>query len=121
MPEPDQSLTYLLDLEGEQIVYEGGYVARFKIKEILASAEKPHGISYSLTFHAADGRRLMGFDNAHNVTHRGAKFSERQVAFDHWHRDQTDAGRPYRFESGEKLIADFFNEIERILKEEDHG
>lgn len=121
MPADDRSLAYILDLDDEEIVYEGGYVARFKIKEIPVTAAKPHGISYSLTFHAADGRRLMGFDNAHNVAHRGAKFSERQVTFDHWHRDQTDAGRPYRFESAEKLIADFFGEIERILQEENDG
>jgi len=121
MPAPDRSLAYLLDLDGEEIVYEGGYVARFKVKEIPATPEKPHGISYSLTLHAADGRRLMGFDNAHTVPHRGAKFAERQVAFDHWHRDQTDVGRAYKFESADKLIADFFDGIERILKEEDHG
>lgn len=37
--------------------------------------------------------------------------------FDHWHRNETDEGQPYRFVSAEKLIADFFDEIARILKE----
>ncbi len=121
MPGADQTLAYLLDFDGEAIVYDGGYVARFRVRRIGATSEKPHGISYSLTFHAADGRRLMGYDNAHGVAHRGARLVERPAAFDHWHRDETDEGRPYRFETAEKLIGDFFDEIERILKERNNG
>lgn len=116
-----ETLSYLLDLDGEEIIYDSGYVARFKVKEIGATPEKPHGISYSLTFHARDGRRLMGYDNAHGVAHRGGKFVERQTAFDHWHRDETDEGRPYQFVTAEKLIADFFDGIARILKEQNDG
>jgi hypothetical protein len=63
----------------------------------------------------------MGYDNAHGVPHRGGRFVGRQAAFDHWHRDETDEGRPYRFMSAEKLIADFFDEIARTLKEQEHG
>jgi hypothetical protein len=117
----DDTLAYLLDLDGEEIVYDGGSVARFRVKRIGATPHKPHGISYSLTFHAADGRRLMGYDNAHTIPHRGGKFVERQAAVDHWHRDETDEGRPYRFETAEKLIADFFDEIVRVLKEQNDG
>ena len=120
VPGGDQTLAYLLDLDGEEIIYDGGYVARFKVERIAATPEKPHGISYSLTFHATDGRRLMGYDNAHGVPHLGGRFVRRRAAFDHWHRDETDEGRPYRFESAEKLIADFFDEIARILKERYH-
>jgi hypothetical protein len=36
------------------------------------------------------------------------------------HRDETDEGQPYPFVSAEKLIADFFDEITRILKERNH-
>ncbi len=104
MPGGDETLTYLLDLDGEEIIYDGGFIARFKVKRIAATPEKPHGVSYSLTFHAADGRRLMGYDNAHGD----------------WHRDETDEGRPYRFVSAEKLIADFFDEIARTLEERNH-
>jgi len=35
-------------------------------------------------------------------------------------RDETDEGQPYRFVGAEKLIADFFDEIARILKERNH-
>jgi hypothetical protein len=120
MPREDEGLAYLLDLDGEEIIYDGGYVARFTVKRVATTLEKPHGVSYSLTFHASDGRRLMGYDNAHGVPHRGGRFVRRQSAFDHWHRDGTDEGQPYRFVSAEKLIADFFDEIARILKERTH-
>jgi hypothetical protein len=121
MPRSDPTLAYLLDLDGEEIVYDGGYVARFRVRRVKPTPENPHGISYSLTFHAADGRRLMGYDNAHGVPHRGSRPVRTQAAFDHWHRDETDEGRPYRFKDAERLIADFFDEIERILKEVDDG
>jgi len=117
----DHTLAYLLDLDGEEIAYDGGYVARFRIRRIEPTAERPHGISYSLTFHGPDGRRLMGYDNAHNPPRRGGRHAERQAAFDHWHRDETDHGRPYQFETAEKLITDFFDEIERILEEQNDG
>ena|SRR5579864_8865145 len=121
MPSGDQTLAYLLELDGEEIVYDGGYVARFRARRVKVTPERPHGVSYSLTFHAADSRRLTGFDNAHGVPHRGARFVRGQTAFDHWHRDETDKGRPYRFKDAEKLIGDFFNEIGRILKEANDG
>jgi hypothetical protein len=39
------------------------------------------------------------------------------VIADHWHRTSADPGRPYRFKGAEQLIDDFFDEIERVLKE----
>jgi hypothetical protein len=71
------------------------------VRRIKATAEKPHGISYSLTFHAPDGRRLMGYDNAHGVQRRGGRYAERQAAFDRRHRDEADEGQPYPFETAE--------------------
>ena len=121
MARGDDTLAYLLDLNGEEIIYDGGFIARFKVTRVAATLEKPHGISYSLTFHAADGRRLMGYDNAHGVPHRGGRFVRPQAEFDHWHRDETDVGRSYQFVNAEKLIADFFDEIARILKECGNG
>ncbi len=120
MAREDATLAYLLDLDGEEIIYDGGYVARFTVKRIAATPEKPDGVSYSLTFHAADGRRLMGYDNAHGVPHRGGRFVRRRATFDHWHRNETDEGHPCRFVCAEKLIGDFFDEIARILKERNH-
>ena len=36
---------------------------------------------------------------------------------DHWHRTGADEGRPYEFKDAETLISDFFDEVERVLKE----
>jgi hypothetical protein len=94
MPGGDRTLAYLLDFDGEEIIYDAGYVARLKVKQVAATPGRPHGISYSLTFHAPDGRRLMGYDNAHVVPRRGGRLARREVAFDHWHRDEFDEGRP---------------------------
>ena len=120
-PSRDGGLAYLRELDGEEIVYENGCFARFRVRAVAATAERPHGIAYALTFHAPDGRRLMGYDNAHGVAHAGGRYVGRPAAFDHWHRDETDKGRPYRFVSAERLIADFFDEIARLVKEHDHG
>lgn len=121
MSAANETLACLLDLDGEEIIYDGGFVARFAVKKVTVTPQRPHGISYSLTFHAAGGQRLMGYDNAHGVPHRGGRFVRAPTTFDHWHRDETDEGRPYRFVDAEQLIADFFDEIERILKEQNHG
>ena len=82
-----------------------------------ATPERPHGLRYSLTLHDTNGTRLVGFDNAHIVpTHRGRYAAAPETA-DHWHRTGIDAGRPYEFKDAETLIEDFFNEVERVLKE----
>ncbi|OFX11651.1 MAG: hypothetical protein A2516_02815 [Alphaproteobacteria bacterium RIFOXYD12_FULL_60_8] len=115
--ENDAALEVLLDLDGEEIHYEGGYIARMKIVRVKATTERPHGISYSLTLHAPSGARLMGYDNAHGAAHRGSRFKPTSVVYDHWHRDEMDEGRPYVFTDAASLMQDFFDEIERVLKE----
>jgi hypothetical protein len=59
----------------------------------------------------------MGYDNAHRVAGGRGRFFKHRAEYDHWHRDETDQGQPYEFVSAEKLITDFFDEIERILKD----
>src|SRR5436853_249034 len=76
-----------------------------------------HGIAYSLTLHDPDGDRILGFDNAHPVAHSGGRFVKTPEEADHWHRTATDGGRPYRFVSVERLLEDFFTEVERTLEE----
>jgi hypothetical protein len=67
--------------------------------------------------HAPNGTRLIGFDNAHDVPHGGSRFKRRGEATDHWHRTERDSGRPYTFTSAQRLIDDFFDEVERVLRE----
>lgn len=76
-------------------------------------------LDYSFTLHGPDNRRLIGFDNAHSVPAKGARLKKRPKAMDHWHRTETDEGRPYAFKDAETLIIDFFDEVECVLTE--HG
>jgi predicted transcriptional regulator len=82
----DLSLDVLLDLDGQVLVVdpEGGHWVRFVVTQVPVSAEKPHGLDYSLTLHGPDGERLVGFDNAHPVARQ-----TRGQAQDHRHRLRT--------------------------------
>lgn len=64
----DKSIEVLLDLDGVIIEQAGGYWTKFEVRQLSkATDEIPHGIRYSLTLHSKDGKRVMGFDNAHFV------------------------------------------------------
>ena len=113
----EHTLEFLLAFDGRTHWYEGGYHIRFEIRPVAPTPERPHGLRYAFTLHDPDGRRLVGFDNAHGVRARGSQFRARPGAADHWHRTETDEGRPYRFKDAETLIEDFFKEVERVLAE----
>jgi hypothetical protein len=51
------------------------------------------------------------------VPGHGPQKKRAQVAHDHWHRRTGDIGRPYRFSDADQLLADFFIEVRRVLKE----
>ena len=112
---PDHGLEFLLAFDGRIHHLEKGYWIKFEIRRVEMTAERPHGLSYSFTLHAPDGRRLVGFDNAHEVPPRGSLFKRRGKASGHWHRTEKDPGRPYVFKDAETLIDDFFDEVERVL------
>jgi len=113
----EHTLEFLLDFNGRIHRYAGGYWLKFKITKGDKSEERPHGLSYSFTLHGPDNRRLIGFDNAHSVPAKGSRFKKRPKAIDHWHRTETDEGHPYDFKDAETLIVDFFDKVERVLKE----
>ena len=112
---PEYQLELLLGYDGRRHILESGYFLKFEVRRIEPSARVPHGLAYSLTLHAPDGQRLVGFDNAHAVPHVGGRFVEAPVQADHWHRTRNDPGRPYAFVSVEQLLVDFFEEAERTL------
>jgi hypothetical protein len=60
---------------------------------------------------------LVGFENAHGVPVPGSRFREWPSAIDHWHRTESDLGRPYAFEDADTLLRDFFREVRRVLQE----
>ena len=115
--DPEYTLEFLLAFDGHIHHLEEGYRIKFDIRRVEASAARPHGLSYSLTLHAPNGTRLIGFDNAHIVPPRGSRFKPSPAASDHWHRTEDDAGRPYAFKDADTLLQDFFREVRRVLAE----
>jgi hypothetical protein len=104
----DYGLEFLLAFDGRIHHLEQGYWIKFQIKRVRATTQRPSGLSYSLTLHAPDGRRLVGFDNAHSVPAAGSRFKRPAEARDHWHRTENDPGRPYAYKDADTLLQDFF-------------
>lgn len=117
----DHGLEFLLGFDGRVHHLEKGYWLKFEIARVTATTNRPHGLSYSFTLHAPDGTRLVGFDNARDVPARGSRFKRRDKSTDHWHRTEKDPGRPYEFKNAETLIDDFFDEVERVLRDRGIG
>ena len=111
MDRRDPSLDTLLDLDGQVLVIdEAGYWVKFVVNQVLATSDKPHGLDYTLTMHGADGERLVGFDNAHQVAghNKGAPK-------DHKHRLRTV--RPYDYMDAATLLGAFWKEVESVMRE----
>lgn len=111
-------LELLLSLDGASYEAAAGYVVEFAAARTKPTPARPHGISYALVFRSkAGGPPFVRFDNAHGVTHKGGRFVRNPTAHDHWHRTETDPGRPYRFTSAAKLLDDFWREVKRVMDE----
>ena len=112
----DPRLDTLLDLHGQTLfVDDAGHWVKFVVLRTGVTAERPHGLSYSLTLHAPDGQRLVGFDNAHPVRERRGPRSRRRGERDHRHRLRTI--RPYESRDAATLLADFWKEVDEVLRE----
>jgi hypothetical protein len=113
----DHGLDTLLALDGVTyfVDQEGTYRVRFVVQRVGATAERPHGLNYSLTLHDRAGERLVGFDNAHPVS-AGRRPSRRaRTAHDHRHRHRTI--RPYDYKDAATLLADIWEQVDAVLKE----
>lgn len=113
----DTGLATLLDLNGSIIAQEHGCWVKIEAWEARKSDEMPHGIRYCLSLHDKHGTRILGYDNAHALKPPKKGFAGRRLAFDHRHRHARDKGVPYEFESAYQLLADFFSEVDAVLKE----
>ena len=113
----DPSLDALLDLEGQVLVVdpESNHWVRFVVRRVPVTHAKPHGLDYALSLHGPDGERLVGFDNAHAVRRRTGPGGRRRAAQDHRHRLKTV--RPYEYKDAATLLADFWTEVEAVLRE----
>ncbi|MHB8950681.1 MAG: hypothetical protein ACYC4S_16725 [Rhodoferax sp.] len=61
-------LEYLRGLDGNiEVQNDAGYWVKMEASRATVTAERPHGIRYSLSLHAPDNTRLIGFDNAQQV------------------------------------------------------
>jgi len=115
-PEPDPGLDTLLDLHGQTLFVDDiGHWVKFVVVRTEATAERPHGLSYSLTLHAPDGERLVGFDNAHGVREGGGPGARRRRERDHRHRLRSI--RPYEYTDAAALLEDFRKEVDEVLRE----
>lgn len=113
----EHTLEFLLDFDGRVHWYQDGYWVKFEIRRVEQTEERPHGLSYSFTLHGPDGKRLVGFDNAHAAPKPRGRHRKRGKVTDHWHRTETDPGRLYVFKDAAALIDDFFDAVERVLGE----
>ena len=113
----EHTLEYLLAFDGRVHHLEKGYWLKFEFGRMTPRPERPHGLSYSFTLHDPDGDRLIGFDNAHRAAPLASGYGRSKIENDHWHRTGDDPGRPYLFTTADQLLADFFAEAPRVLKE----
>jgi hypothetical protein len=113
----DRGLENLLDLNGQVFVVDllGRFVARFSVNRIPATPNKPHGIDYSLTLLGPDGRRIIGYDNAHPIQATKGPSGRSTTSQDHRHR--YDRVRPYKFVDAGTLMEDFWKDVRKILEE----
>ncbi len=105
----DYTLEYLLGLNGEFVDVGEGYWIGFNAYLINPVPQRPHGIKYSLTLHGPEGERVLGYDNAH-----AAYEHKKNDPFDHIHRRKRI--KKYDYVNAEKLMEDFFQNVEHYLK-----
>jgi hypothetical protein len=111
----EHTLEYLLAFDGRVHYLEQGYWLKFEIRRVRPTSERPHGLQYAFTLHSPEGKRLVGFDNAHRVPRKSSHARNTVQTYDHWHRAEDDEGRPYRFTTADQILADFFAEVQRVL------
>ena len=117
MTNRDHSLDALLSLDEERFGVDGSETCwvKFEVKECDVTPERPHGLKYSLTLHAEDGTRLLGFDNAHGITEGSGPGARTRIENT---TTSTRAKSPiYDYEDAGMLMDDFWAEVETILQE----
>jgi hypothetical protein len=109
MAETNHELEFLLSLDGFEFQMAAGYVVKIEAHLAPATVNRPQGIKYSVTLHDPDRQRIYGMDNAHSV--------RRQTEYDHRHLYGRRKVVAYQYHGPAELLADFYREVERILRE----
>lgn len=117
MKHDDKSVEDFLYLNGSIFFFDEKCNYRIKIesKRTDVTPERPHGLSYSLTLHDAENKRILGFDNAHPVPANKGPSGKKHKFHDHKHRYEKTV--IYKFTDTETLLADFYKSVDQILKE----
>jgi hypothetical protein len=70
------------------------------------------------SWHAPDGSRLVGFDNAHAVSPSSTQLRRagKHLPHDHRHRSSDDMGVPYKFDTAWQLMKDFYAHVDVVMK-----
>lgn len=110
----DRTLENLLGLNGDIIYFDSGYWAKFEAERVEPHPGMPFGIKYSLTLHAPDNKRIMGYDNAHALKRRLRK-KRWWYPFDHMHWFKRDP-QPYEYTDAAALVEAFWRDVERVLR-----
>jgi hypothetical protein len=90
-------------IQSQKFTLDSGATVEIKIWQLpKPTAERPHGLKYSL-FYGRDGQRIIGYDNeAGKGDHRHYRNRE---------------GR-YEFTTFEKLVSDFWRDVRQEIKNE---
>jgi hypothetical protein len=90
-------------LEYQKITLDSGAIVEVKVWQLPhPTAERPHGLKYSL-FYGRPGERIVGYDNESG---KGD------------HRHYKGRERPYRFTTFEELLADFWRDVNQEIENE---
>jgi hypothetical protein len=90
-------------IEGRKLLLANGAIVQIRIWRLdRATAERPHGLKYSL-FYGRPGVRIVGYDNE-----RGKGD----------HRHYRDREESYAFTSFERLLADFWSDVRAEMENE---
>lgn len=120
----DEDLQVLLDLDRQEFILKNGFCAKIRAWKVKPSEQIPHGIRYSLTLHDRNNTRILGYDNAEappKPKHKQGRYgTKKTVVWDHMHRySNVYPARmtvtPYTFETASGLLADFWQDVDKIL------
>lgn len=111
----DFGLEGLLTLDRERYFIDDkdDLEAIFKVKRVAITPERPHGLKYSLVVLNAKGERVVGFDNAHRVSHGSGPGRKHSKQYDHKHSE--NKVQPYDFIDANTLVADFWKEVDKLV------
>lgn len=116
MSRRDAGLDGLLDLDGFIAEVGGGFWVKIVARRVPPDADRPYGVSYTLTLHDPTGQRAFGSDNAHLIRVTRGPAGRSSPARDHRHRGESV--HPYAYRDADTLMDDFWLEVEAILKRE---